>query len=160
MHYGPNCELTVVAHPLPGYACLPTPIASRLLRTLPYFLILSEQISKHHPSCSCLKKAQRKLVCPAKVVIGLCIYFRLGEFASSRSRLARTFSRDGLYYFFAISCTSPGFSQTNFMLIPDKVMSVANVSFSMAFLVSRHLPIYSCILADFFQNKYDHYLGP
>ncbi|KAH6896165.1 hypothetical protein BKA70DRAFT_1269225 [Coprinopsis sp. MPI-PUGE-AT-0042] len=93
-----------VDHPLPGYACLPTPIASKLLRTLPYFLILSEQI----------------------LVICMCIYFRLGEFAGSKSRLARTFSRDGLYYFFAIS-----------------LMSIANVSFSMAFL-----------------NKYDHYLGP
>ncbi|KAH6911030.1 hypothetical protein BKA70DRAFT_1423781 [Coprinopsis sp. MPI-PUGE-AT-0042] len=104
--------LVLLDHPFPGHACLPIPVNNRVLRTLPFFLILSEQI----------------------VVMALCIYFRLGDLASSRSRLARAFSRDGLYYFFAIS-----------------LMSIANVGFSLAFLL--YIP-------PLFQDKYDHYLGP
>ncbi|KAH6896157.1 hypothetical protein BKA70DRAFT_1438874 [Coprinopsis sp. MPI-PUGE-AT-0042] len=89
--------LVLLDHPFPGHACLPIPVVNKVLRTLPFFLILSEQI----------------------VVMALCVYFRLGDLASSRSRLSRTFSRDGLYYFFAISY---------------EVMSIANVGFSLAFL--------------------------
>ncbi|KAH6893793.1 hypothetical protein BKA70DRAFT_1440125 [Coprinopsis sp. MPI-PUGE-AT-0042] len=61
---------------------------------LPFFLILAEQA----------------------VVMVLCIYYGLNKHWSAYSRLVRTFSRDGTYYFIAIS-----------------LMSVANVAFNLTF---------------------------
>lgn len=87
--------LEFLDRPLPGHACLPAVLPDKIGRLLPFILVLFEQI----------------------VVMAMCIYFRLNVFLSSRNRLARTFARDGLYYFFAIS-----------------LMSVANVAFSLAFL--------------------------
>ncbi|KAH6893794.1 hypothetical protein BKA70DRAFT_1440126 [Coprinopsis sp. MPI-PUGE-AT-0042] len=80
--------------PWPGQACLAKPIANTLRLGFPFFVILAEQA----------------------VVMVLCIYYGLNKHWSSRSRLARTFSRDGTYYFIAIS-----------------IMSVANVTFNLAF---------------------------
>ncbi|KAH6902487.1 hypothetical protein BKA70DRAFT_1520916 [Coprinopsis sp. MPI-PUGE-AT-0042] len=80
--------------PWPGQACLAKPIANTLRLGFPFFVILAEQA----------------------VVMVLCIYYGLNKHWSSRSRLARTFSRDGTYYFIAIS-----------------IMSVANVAFNLAF---------------------------
>ncbi|KAH6902488.1 hypothetical protein BKA70DRAFT_1435216 [Coprinopsis sp. MPI-PUGE-AT-0042] len=86
--------LEFLEFPFRDHACLAKPVASQLCLGLPFFLILAEQA----------------------VVMVLCIYYGLNKHWSAYSRLIRTFSRDGTYYFIAIS-----------------LMSVANVAFNLTF---------------------------
>ncbi|KAH6893792.1 hypothetical protein BKA70DRAFT_1233126 [Coprinopsis sp. MPI-PUGE-AT-0042] len=113
--------LEFLEFPFRDHACLAKPVASQLCLGLPFFLILAEQA----------------------VVMVLCIYYGLNKHWSAYSRLIRTFSRDGTYYFIAISRALfllQVDSQITAEPCPTTVMSVANVAFNLTF------PCSSCSL--------------
>ncbi|KAH6909285.1 hypothetical protein BKA70DRAFT_231487 [Coprinopsis sp. MPI-PUGE-AT-0042] len=70
----------------PGHVCLAKPIKQGMYLSLPFFLVLGEQT----------------------VVMALCIFFGFRSLWSAHNRLLRTFSRDGTYYFIALSAMSIG----------------------------------------------------